>query len=129
MDSCRYILEELKYSFQTGKCKMGETVNGKAVWNEVENADGYQVQLYKDSVVLGSEKTVSGQTSYDFTSEIKETGSYTFKVKAIGNENYETSAGVKSAAYNFTAQSLGGRENSGRKYAEENERNEWNDGC
>lgn len=83
-----------------------ETVNGKAVWDEVENADGYQVQLYKDSVVLGSEKTVSGQTSYDFTSEIKETGSYTFKVKAIGNENYETSAGVKSAAYNFTAQSL-----------------------
>ena len=83
-----------------------ETVNGKAVWDEVENADGYQVQLYKDSVVLGSEKTVSGQTSYDFTSEIKETGSYTFKVKAIGNENYETSAGVKSAAYNFTEQSL-----------------------
>ena len=83
-----------------------ETVNGEAVWDAVENADEYQVQLYKDSVVLGSEKTVSGQTSYDFTSEIKETGSYTFKVKAIGNENYEASAEVESAAYNFTAQSL-----------------------
>lgn len=82
------------------------TGNGKAVWDAVENADGYQVQLYKNSVEYGPAETVSGQTSYDFTSKIKETGLYTFKVKAIGNENYETSDEEESAAYNFTAQSL-----------------------
>ncbi len=100
----------------------------KPVWDEVENADGYQVQRIKILWVLGSKKRFSGQTSYDFTSEIKENGILYISIKAIGNENYETSAGVKSAAYNFTRRACG-RENSGRKYAEENERNEWNDGC
>ncbi len=97
MDSCRYILEELKYSFSDpAKVRWDETVNGKAVWDEVENADGYQVQLYKDSVVLGSEKNgFPDRQAMILLLRSKETGSYTFQVKAIGNENYETSAGVK----------------------------------
>ncbi len=87
--------------------KWDDTVKGKAIWDAVENASGYQVQLYKDGA-LKILQTVSeqSQTSYDFTSEIKETGDYTFKVKALGNETYEESLETESEIYTFTEQSL-----------------------
>ena len=87
--------------------KWDDTVKGKAVWDAVENASGYQVQLYKDGA-LKILQTVSeqSQTSYDFTSEIKETGDYTFKIKALGNETYEESLETESEIYTFTEQSL-----------------------
>lgn len=87
--------------------KWDDTVKGKAVWDAVENASGYQVQLYKDGVLKISQ-TISEQPqlSYDFTSEIKETGNYTFKVKALGNETYEESLEMESEPYTFTEQSL-----------------------
>lgn len=87
--------------------KWDDTVKGKAVWDAVENASGYQVQLYKGEVLIISQPvSEQSQTSYDFTSEIKETGDYTFKVKALGNETYEESIEIESETYIFTEQSL-----------------------
>lgn len=87
--------------------KWDDTVKGKAVWDAVENASGYQVQLYKGEVLIISQPiSEQSQTSYDFTSEIKETGDYTFKVKALGNETYEESLETESETYTFTEQSL-----------------------
>lgn len=65
------------------------TVNGKAVWNQVEHASGYKVQLYKNGSKQGSEVALgTGATSYDFTSQIAESGTYTFKVWATGDSVY-----------------------------------------
>lgn len=87
--------------------KWDDMVKGKAVWDAVENASGYQVQLYKGVVLIISQPiSEQSQTSYDFTSEIKETGDYTFKVKALGNETYEESLETESETYTFTEQSL-----------------------
>lgn len=73
----------------------------------MENASGYQVQLYKGVVLIISQPiSEQSQTSYDFTSEIKETGDYTFKIKALGNETYEESLETESETYIFTEQSL-----------------------
>ena len=53
--------------------KWDVTVNGKAVWNQVEHASGYKVQLYKNGSKQGSEEALgTGATSYDFTSQIAE---------------------------------------------------------
>ena len=66
--------------------KWDETVKGKAVWSAVENASGYKVQLYKNDSEQGSEVALgTGATSYDFTSQIAESGIYTFGVRATGD--------------------------------------------
>ena len=89
-----------------GNAKWDDTEKGKAVWDAVSNAAEYEVQLYKGSEASGPAHIVTGQTSYDFTLEIGETGFYTFKVKALGGENYVDSNEAVSGVYDFTAQSL-----------------------
>lgn len=63
------------------------SVIGKATWNVVVRAEGYSVQLYKDSTALGAPVTVPNVTTCDFTDAITAAGSgnYFFTVKAIGD--------------------------------------------
>ena len=87
--------------------KWDETVKGKAVWSPVENASGYKVQLYKNDSEQGSEVALgTGATSYDFTSQIAESGTYTFKVWATGDSVYGDSEKETSGAYVFSEQTL-----------------------
>ena len=81
------------------------TVPGKATWSSVGNAVNYSVQLYKDGTPQGKAVTTVA-TSYDFTSVIADTGSYTFKVKALGDDTYSDSTEATSGAYDFTQQTL-----------------------
>ena len=84
-----------------------ETVKGKAVWSPVENASGYQVQLYKDNLALGAAVTLGADAaSHDFTSQIAESGTYTFKVWATGNSVYGDSEKATSEEYVFSEQTL-----------------------
>ena len=85
-----------------------ETVKGKAVWSLVTNASGYKVQLYKDGLVLGDEVTSEADAaSYDFTSQIAESGTYTFGVRATGDgSTYGDSEEAKSGNYVFSEQTL-----------------------
>ena len=87
--------------------KWDETVKGKAVWSLVANASGYKVQLYKNSSKQGSEVVLgTGAASYDFTSQIAESGTYTFKVWATGNSVYGDSEKATSEEYVFSEQTL-----------------------
>lgn len=87
--------------------KWDETVKGKAVWSPVANASGYKVQLYKNSSKQGSEVVLgTGAASYDFTSQIAESGTYTFKVWATGNSVYGDSEKATSEEYVFSEQTL-----------------------
>ena len=81
------------------------TVPGKATWSSVGNAANYSVQLYKDGTAQGA-TVMTTATSYNFTSVIADTGSYTFKVKALGNATYSDSAEATSGAYDFIQQTL-----------------------
>ena len=85
--------------------KWDTALSGRAVWDAVANASGYSVQLYKDNTALDKADTTT-DTSYDFASAIADTESYTFKVKAIGNNTYADSEEVTSNAYTFTQQTL-----------------------
>ena len=87
--------------------KWDETVKGKAVWSLVTNASGYKVQLYKDGSVLGAAVTLGANAiSHDFTSQIAESGTYTFKVWATGNSVYGDSEKATSEEYEFSEQTL-----------------------
>ena len=89
--------------------KWDETVKGKAAWSPVTNASGYKVQLYKDNLALGDEVTLGANAaSHDFTSQIAEGGTYTFKVWATGNSVYGDSEKETSGDYVFVEQTLGG---------------------
>ena len=88
--------------------KWDETVKGKAVWSLVENASGYKVQLYKNGSEQGSAVMLGPDvTSYDFTSQIAESGIYTFGVRATGDgSTYGDSEEAKSGRYEFSEQTL-----------------------
>ena len=76
------------------------TTPGKATWDSVTNATGYTVTLYKGDTVVQTASPSS--TEYDFTSDITEAGSYTFKVIAKGNgTSYTDSTEAVSAAQTF----------------------------
>ena len=85
--------------------KWDTAVSGKATWDSVANAAKYSVQLYKDGAAQGAAVEAT-ENSYDFTSVIADTGSYTFKVKALGNDTYSDSTEATSGAYAFTQQTL-----------------------
>ncbi len=59
----------------------------KAIWDAVDNASSYTVQLYKGGTAVGSSVSDITYNYYDFTAAITENGSgtYTFTVQAIGN--------------------------------------------
>ena len=80
---------------------------GKATWSPVENATGYEVQLYlaaedpANNIAYGNPITVTGgnTTSYTFTIE-QNFIQFAFSVKAIGANN-QKSAATMSAAKKF----------------------------
>ena len=77
---------------------------GRVTWNAVEHATGYSVQLYKNGSAVGNANTTTG-TEYTFP--ITEAGSYTFKVKATGdNIDYFESSEVTSGSLQFFAVSF-----------------------
>ena len=83
------------------------TTPGKATWGAVANASSYSVQLYKDGGVQGSPVSGITATEYNFASVIASagTGSYTFRVTAIGDGTNYTDSGesAASAAYTYTS--------------------------
>ena len=86
--------------------KWDTIVPGKATWDSVANAAKYSVQLYKDGAAQGVAVEAT-ENSYDFTSVIADTGSYTFTIKALGDAIYSDSTEATSdGAYTFTQQTL-----------------------
>ncbi|HWQ74681.1 MAG TPA: immunoglobulin-like domain-containing protein [Syntrophomonas sp.] len=79
------------------------TTPGKAKWDAVTNASSYSVQLYKGGTPEGSAVSVSSGTEHDFTAAIITTGSYTFKVTAVGDgTTYSNSPpSAASPAYSY----------------------------
>ena len=84
----------------------------KASWDAVSNASGYSVTLYLEQ--SGSEedkavkKVTTDNTSYDFSNDITEAGSYYVSVTAKGTGNYSDSESGTSTAvtyYNVTVSS------------------------
>nr|HPK16897.1 hypothetical protein [Clostridia bacterium] len=76
-----------------------------AKWDAVENAENYDIQLYKNGVPLGSVISVpAAQTQYDFSAVTADEyaanggGSYTFSVRARDGAAYTTSAYSTSGA-------------------------------
>jgi hypothetical protein len=82
-------------------------IPGKVIWDGVTDASSYNVQLLKDGSVVDTESVAAGTTSYDFTNAINKNGrgTYTFTVKAIGNEiSYSDSDAATSAkGYTYSA--------------------------
>ncbi len=86
--------------------KWSNTVSGKAVWDSVSNADGYNVQLYKEGVALGNPVENLSVEEYDFTSAIQTAGegSYTFRVQAVGDGVHWINApwSLEAESYTYT---------------------------
>lgn len=81
------------------------TIPGKAKWDAVANASSYSVQLYKSAIAQGSPVSVTTGTEHDFTAAITTTGTYTFKVKAVGNGTAYSDSPESSSSpvYSYTA--------------------------
>lgn len=85
------------------------TTPGRAVWDAVENADSYSVQLYRDGATEGTPVSVEEGTAHNFN--ITEAGTYFFKVQAIGTGNYSDS--VDAGSGNLTFYSVSFETNGG----------------
>ncbi len=64
-----------------------------AVWDEVEHAVSYTINLYRNGEKAVDMEMLPEEREYDFLSEIEESGSYTFQVRANGADDtgYTTS--------------------------------------
>jgi len=60
--------------------------NGTASWDECEDANKYEVRLYRGSNAVTSVLTTT-YTSYDFASYITNSGDYSFKVRGVYNSS------------------------------------------
>lgn len=60
--------------------------NGKAEWSDVEGAEGYRIQLYKNGKAEGAPEIVRDRLSLDF--EFSGVGGYTYKITALGDGLY-----------------------------------------
>lgn len=67
-----------------------DEMNGIARWNAAGDSDKYEVQLYRGSQSVTSVFKTE-ETSYDFSSFITKSGSYTFKVRAITDSSLKGS--------------------------------------
>lgn len=61
-----------------------------AEWEEVEDADKYEVKLYRNGSTVTTVTTSSSH--YDFYPYMSKAGDYTFKVRAVSNSDGEKSA-------------------------------------
>ncbi len=60
--------------------------NGTASWDECEDANKYEVRLYRGSNAVTSVLTTT-YTSYDFSSYMTKSGDYSFKVRGVYNSS------------------------------------------
>ena len=60
--------------------------NGTAFWDECEDANKYEVRLYRGSSTITSTFTTT-YTSYDFSSYMTQSGYYFFKVRGVYNSS------------------------------------------
>ncbi len=60
--------------------------NGKGYWDECEDANKYEVRLYRGSNAVTSVLTTT-YTSYDFSSYMTNSGNYSFKVRGVYNSS------------------------------------------
>ncbi len=77
---------------------------GTASWGSVSAAKYYQVQLLKDGAEAGEVQTVY-DTWYDFSSQMTEDASYSFKVRAVRSSNNAKSSWSTSKTLNPAAAS------------------------
>ena len=85
------------------------TTPGKATWQPVTNATSYSVELYLSSAVgeipAGMITSITtDDTSHDFTKNMFVSGTYYFKVRALGDQKYYThSEWVTSSECSYVA--------------------------
>lgn len=76
--------------------------NSKAEWDKVDGAVGYGIRLYRNGTIIGGEISLSKKaTSYDFYDLIKKNGAgtYTFRVRAEGEDEYSDYSESKEYHY------------------------------
>ncbi|MDE5414021.1 S8 family serine peptidase [Alkalihalobacterium chitinilyticum] len=62
------------------------TWNGDVIrWNSVANASHYELKLYRGNTLVRTERVRGSVRQYNFSSRMKNRGSYTVTVQAIGN--------------------------------------------
>lgn len=96
-----------------------------ALWDDVESAKYFQVQLYKNGSLMtppdGGSSTLSVyDTHYDFTAWMTENASYSFKVRSVKSSNNAKSRWVSSSD-----QTVGDAVSEGWKKAADNVRWWW----
>ena len=70
------------------------SLNNMLSWNKVTNASAYEILINEERTI------VTTALSYDFSSYITDVGTYKFKVRALGNDDYKL--GEYSEPYTFT---------------------------
>lgn len=75
--------------------------NKTAVWDEVDDADEYEVKLYRND---GSINTITTRnSSYDFYPYMTQRGNYAFKVRAISGSDGEKSSWTDQSEYYYVS--------------------------
>ncbi|WP_024294181.1 hypothetical protein [Lacrimispora indolis] len=77
--------EEGDYNLAVNNLEWDES-DGTASWDECEDANKYEVRLYRGSSLITSTLTTT-YTSYDFSSYMTQSGYYFFKVRGVYNSS------------------------------------------
>lgn len=77
--------EDSDYELEVSGLEWDES-DGTAYWDDAEDAEKYEVRLYRGSSSVTSVFTTS-RTSYDFSSYITRSGYYTFRVRGVYNSS------------------------------------------
>ncbi len=64
---------------------------GYGYWEGGEEAKRFEVKVYRGSSLLNSSTLTTTETSYDFSSYITRSGTYTFRVRGVYNSSYKGS--------------------------------------
>lgn len=59
----------------------------EAIWEPVEDANQYEVYLYRDGSKVGEVTVKSSKNSYNFKRKMDKEGEYTFRVRALAKKN------------------------------------------
>lgn len=62
---------------------------GHGYWAESEDAKRYEVKVYRGSSLLNTSTLTTTNPTYDFSSYITKSGTYTFRVRAVYNSSYK----------------------------------------
>lgn len=97
--------------------------NMLAQWNSIENCSGYYVMLYKNNELITKQKVTNNY--FDFSKHITESGNYTFKVTALGNnggsaDSESVESGFKQVIINTQQQNNNNVNNNEQNKIDEN---------